>query len=261
MRERLHKYLARCGIASRRAAEKMITQGRVEVNGKVVTTLGTTIEPGTDMVTVDGRPVKAEERRIYLMLNKPAGFVTTARDDRGRPTVLELVKHVPARVFPVGRLDLDTEGLLLLTNDGDLAYRLTHPKFQVEKTYQALVKGEPDRDDLDKLRRGVMLDGRLTAPARVRVTGHQKGQTWLEITIHEGRNRQVRRMLEQVGHPVVYLRRVRMAGLALGNLPLGQARYLTAAEVRKLYRLVSLSQERDPTNLRRPKRNCDFCQE
>lgn len=240
MRERLQKYLARCGVASRREAEKMITQGRVEVNGKIVTTLGTTVDPATDVVKVDGRIVKEPEKLVYIMLNKPAGFVTTASDDRGRPTVLDLVKHVPARVFPVGRLDMDTEGLLLLTNDGDLAYRLTHPKFEVKKTYHALVEGQPSRQDLDKLRNGVMLNGRLTAPAQVRVIGHQKGCTLLEITIHEGRNRQVRRMLDKVGHPVVHLRRVKMAGLELGNLPLGKARYLTQEEIKELYRAVSL---------------------
>ncbi|HHW06576.1 MAG TPA: rRNA pseudouridine synthase [Clostridia bacterium] len=239
MKERLHKYLARCGIASRREAEKLITEGRVEVNGKTVTTLGTTVDPGTDLVRVDGQIIKAAEKHVYIMLNKPAGFVTTARDDRGRPTVLDLVKHVPARVFPVGRLDMDTEGLLLLTNDGALAYKLTHPRFQVKKTYRALVQGQPGRQDLDKLRRGIMLDGRLTAPAQVRIIGHQKGHTLLELTIHEGRNRQIRRMLDKIGHPVVYLRRIKMAGIELGNLPLGQTRYLTPAEIKQLHKAVS----------------------
>lgn len=241
MRERLHKYLARCGIASRREAEKMISHGRVQVNGKTVTTLGTTVEPHHDIVKVDGKIIKEPEKPVYIMLNKPKGFVTTASDERGRPTVLDLVKNVPVRVFPVGRLDMDTEGLLLLTNDGDLAYKLTHPKFQVKKTYHALVKGRPSRKDLNKLRHGIMLDGRLTAPAKVRVINYQQSNTLVELTIHEGRNRQVRRMLDKIGHPVVHLKRIKFANLELENLGLGKTRYLTKEEIQNLRQTVSIS--------------------
>lgn len=241
MKERLHKYLARCGIASRREAEKMISHGRVQVNGKTVTTLGTTVDPHQDIVKVDGKTIKEPEKPVYIMLNKPKGYVTTASDDRGRPTVLDLVKNVPVRVFPVGRLDMDTEGLLLLTNDGDLAYQLTHPKFEVKKTYHALVKGRPSREALNKLRHGIMLDGKVTAPAKVRVINYHQSDTLLVITIHEGRNRQVRRMLDKIGHPVIHLKRVKFANLALGNLGLGKTRYLTKEEIQKLIQAVPIS--------------------
>lgn len=241
MKERLHKYLARCGIASRREAEKMISCGRVQVNDKTVTVLGTTVDPAHDIVKVDGRIIKEPAKLVYIMLHKPAGFVTTASDERDRPTVIDLVKNVPVRVFPVGRLDMDTEGLLLLTNDGDLAYKLSHPKFEVKKTYHALVKGRPHREALNKLRHGIMLDGRITAPAQVRVIKYQQNNTLLAISIHEGRNRQVRRMLDIIGHPVIHLKRVKFASLELGNLPLGKTRYLTQEEIQKLKQTVFIS--------------------
>lgn len=227
---RLQKYLAEAGVASRRAAEKMIEAGRVAVNGQTVTRLGTKIFPGRDAVTVDGRPVQPSPKKVYLALNKPAGYVSTAADPEGRPTVLDLVP-VKERIYPVGRLDEFSEGLLLLTNDGDLAYRVTHPKHNLEKEYNVVVDGRPSAVSLQRLREGVELDGRLTAPAVVEVVEELAHSTWLRITIHEGRNRQVRRMCEAIGHPVKHLQRIRIGPVRLGTLVLGKYRRLTAAEV------------------------------
>ena len=240
MEERLQKYLARCGVASRRKAEEMIRTGRIKVNGQTVTAMGFTVIPGEDQVEVDGKIVSPPEQPVYLLLNKPTGYVTTARDERGRPTVLELVKNIDVRVYPVGRLDMDTEGLLLLTNDGLLAYKLTHPKHEIEKTYHATVRGIPTRKGLEQLRQGIVLDGRKTAPAKVRILKPGK-ETLVEVVIHEGRNRQVRRMFAEIGHPVVSLRRIKLAFLDLGELKIGAYRHLTAGEVNRLYRIISKS--------------------
>ncbi|NLC76576.1 MAG: rRNA pseudouridine synthase [Clostridia bacterium] len=239
MAERLQKYLARCGLASRRKAENLIQTGRVQVNQKTVTVLGTTVEPGRDEVRVDGKIVVPEDKPVYLLLNKPKGYVTTVKDERGRPTVLELVNNIPERIYPVGRLDLDTEGLLLLTNDGLLAHRLTHPKHEIPKTYHALIQGYPSRATLNRLRQGIILDGKKTAPAQVRVIKNLSLDTLVEVVIHEGRNRQVRRMFAQVGHPVIGLKRVRLAFLTLGKLKVGEYRHLTKKEVERLYNLIS----------------------
>lgn len=233
--ERLQKVLARAGVASRRAAEEMIRQGRVSVNGRVVTEVGTKVRPDLDVVAVDGKPIAGRQHLVYLAMNKPAGYVSTAADTHGRPTVLDLVP-VGARVYPVGRLDLDTEGLLLLTNDGDFAYLVTHPKHALEKEYRALVRGRPGPEALEKLRRGVEIDGRKTAPATVEVVSSLPTATWLRIVLHEGRKRQVRRMCEAVGHPVLTLRRVRIGPIELGSLPPGAVRELTAAEVMSIVR-------------------------
>jgi pseudouridine synthase len=238
--ERLQKYLARAGIASRRHAEELIAAGAVTVNGQVVRELGTRVAPERDEVRVRGKLVRplAEGDQLYILLNKPVDTVTTARDERGRRTVLDLLpeKWRALRVYPVGRLDRDTEGLLLLTNDGDLALRLTHPRYALEKEYHALVAGHPSREALEWLARGVALEGetRLTAPAQVRTLRQAGPDTWLALVIHEGRKRQVRRMLEAVGHPARQLRRVRVGPLTLGELPVGQARRLTDEEVRRL---------------------------
>jgi len=230
---RLQKYLARCGIASRRHAEELIRQGRVKVNGVTVTEMGVTVSPG-DLVEFDGKPVVPEEKPVYILLNKPAGYVTTVSDPQGRKTVMDLLKGVKERVYPVGRLDYDTEGLLILTNDGDFAYKSTHPRHQVNKTYIAEVEGIPSNEALRKLRDGVMLDGRLTSPADVKILKQKKRSAVLKITIHEGRNRQVRRMCEAVGHPVLFLKRISIGGLRLGNLKPGEWRYLTASELKKI---------------------------
>jgi pseudouridine synthase len=283
--ERLQKLLARAGVASRRAAEEMIAAGRVRVNGVVVTEMGTRANPATDKIEVDGRPLKTPPvgnspgQFAYILLNKPAGIITTARDTHDRPTVLDLVygrlpgdsrqkaeaaeskpqspsevstraKQPPARnknpqpsiprVFPVGRLDVDTTGLLLLTNDGDLTFRLTHPRFGIEKEYQALVRGRPSPSAMQSLRKGIEIEGEMTAPAKVDEIRHEEGNTLLRMVIHEGRKRQIRLMCSAVGHPVLTLQRLRFGPLTLGSVELGKWRYLATHEIHALRRAVRL---------------------
>jgi len=230
---RLQKYLAMCSVASRRSAEKMITDGRVSVNGVVVTELGTKITDG-DNVCVDGKKVRGDSKKIYIMLNKPKGYVTTARDDRGRRTVMDLVSDIPQRIYPVGRLDYDTEGLIFMTNDGDLTYSLTHPKYEKNKVYEVLVSGIMLHGAADKLAKGVYIEGKKTYPAEVEVTEHRRNSSVVRISIHEGRNRQIRKMCDAVGHPVLSLKRVAMDGIELGNLPEGRWRHLTSTEIKML---------------------------
>ncbi len=234
---RLQKFLASCGVASRRGAEEFIKQGRVQVNGETVTEMGIQIDENNDLITFDGQAVKPEKKMVYILLNKPVGYVTTVSDDKGRNTVMDLVADIPVRIYPVGRLDYDTEGLLLMTNDGDLTYRVTHPKNQVEKTYVAEVTGNITMNTLLQLRNGVMLDGVKTRPAKVEVIGATQFGTKLEITIHEGKNRQVRRMFESVGCIVKRLKRTKEAGLILGHVPLGHWRRLTESEINMLKKL------------------------
>jgi 23S rRNA pseudouridine2605 synthase len=231
--ERLQKILAQAGLGSRRACEELIAAGRVRVNGEVAT-LGTRADPEHDTIEVDGAIVGVRQGLVHYLLNKPAGVVTTASDPQGRPTVAGLVPEEP-RVYPVGRLDADTEGLLLLTNDGELAHRLTHPSFGVEKEYLAEVEGTPSRGALRRLREGVELEDGPTAPAKASLVGDHT----LRLTIHEGRNRQVRRMCAAVGHPVVRLVRVRIGPLADRRLAPGEWRELTQREVRDLERAVA----------------------
>ena len=228
MSERVHKVLARAGVASRRRCEELIAEGRVAINGNVAA-LGAHVDVERDIVTVDGAFVPLAPDAVYYLLNKPVGHVTTAHDPQGRPTVVELVPAEP-RVVPVGRLDLDTEGLLVLTNDGELTHRLTHPSFGVEKEYLAEVDGTPSRAALRRLREGVELDDGPTAPAKVSLLPPNV----VRLVIHEGRNRQVRRMCAAVGHPVLRLVRVRIGPLAIGTLAPGKWRALDAAEVRAL---------------------------
>ncbi|HIY04648.1 MAG TPA: rRNA pseudouridine synthase [Candidatus Anaerotignum merdipullorum] len=240
MEERLQKYLAEAGIASRRKSEEWIASGRVKVNGVVVTALGTKIDPQKDQVLFDDQPVVISgEKKIYLMLHKPEGYVTTAKEQFGRPAVLDLVRDVKQRIFPVGRLDYDTSGLLLLTNDGELTYRLTHPKYDVDKTYIAKLYGVPDDMDLQKFRRGVMVDGRKTRPAKIRILEIEKDRRFCtaEIILHEGKNRQVRKMCDAIKHPVAQLKRVATGTLTLGDLPKGAYRPLTEKEVQYLKQL------------------------
>jgi 23S rRNA pseudouridine2605 synthase len=223
---RLNAYLARAGIASRRGADELIKAGRVTVNGEPGQ-LNTFVE-SRDRVEVDGEPIERQEL-AYVLLHKPAGVVTTARDPQGRPTVVDLVQH-PARVVPVGRLDADTTGVLLLTNDGPLAHRLAHPRYGVEKVYEAQVEGEPSDETLSELAGGIELEDGRTAPARARRLHRSR----VELVLHEGRTHQVKRMLEAVGHPVVWLRRTRYAGLGVEGLEPGEWRELTPAEVERL---------------------------
>ena len=229
----MQKILARAGLGSRRACEELIVAGRVRVNGEIAT-LGDRADPEADRVEVDGAVVGVRPGLVHYLMNKPAGVVTTAADPQGRPTVVGLVPPEP-RVFPVGRLDVDTEGLLLLTNDGELAHRLTHPSFGVDKEYLTEVEGRPARGALRRLREGVELDDGLTAPAKVSVVG----DGLLRITIHEGRNRQVRRMCDAVGHPVRRLVRVRIGPIADRRLAPGQWRPLAQDEVRALERATA----------------------
>lgn len=238
--ERLQKFLAEAGVASRRRAEELIAQGKVKVNGRVVTEMGLKIDPEKDEVSyLDRKISKKDTKLVYLMLHKPVGYVTTAKEQFGRPAVVDLIKGVNARIFPVGRLDYDTSGLLLLTNDGDLTYKLTHPKHDVEKTYIAKLYGVPDEGALQKFRRGVVIDGRKTKPAKIQILEREKDGRFctVEIVIHEGRNRQVRKMCESIKHPVAQLQRVATGELKLGDLPKGKYRHLTEKEIRYLKRL------------------------
>lgn len=233
---RLQKYLALCGVASRRTAEKLIAEGHVSVDGNPITEMGVQVEIGQD-VRVDGRLVTPEPEKRYIMYHKPAGEVTTASDPEGRATVLDKFRDFPVRLYPVGRLDYDSEGLLLLTNDGDLTERMLHPSQEVEKTYLARVSNELTPAEARRLESGVMVDGRKTARAKVKILGCKNLYTDILVTIHEGRNRQVRKMVEQVGHQVVMLRRIRFGPLKLGELPRGMWRELTAEELRELEKL------------------------
>ena len=229
---RLQKYIAMSGIASRRAAEGMIDEGRVKVNGKKVTEQGTKVETGRDTVTVDNKPVEIKDKKYYIMLNKPAGYVSTTKDQFDRPTVVDIVKEeVGTRIFPVGRLDYETEGLLLMTNDGDFTYKITHPKFQKDKTYIAVINGGIAIPDLNRLRKGVKVEDYTTSPAQVEIMDAAGGKTAIKITIHEGRNRQVRKMFDALGYTVIALKRIKIGELELGNLPVGRWRHLTSHEI------------------------------
>jgi len=234
---RLQKIISAAGIASRRAAEKLIEEGRVQVNGATVTELGTKADPEVDDIRVDERRVKQPQRHRYFLLNKPRGYVTTRSDPEHRPTVLDLLKGVREYVYPVGRLDFDSEGLLILTNDGDLAATLTHPKHEVERVYEAQVLGVPDAHDIDRLSRGIVIEGRRTAPAQIELLRERRTEgdtSVLRVTIHEGRTRQVRKMADAIGHPVRTLKRVRIGPVADKSLRVGTYRELTPEEVRKL---------------------------
>lgn len=232
---RLHHYLARAGVASRRGAEDLIAAGEVRVNGAVVTRLGTQVASG-DRVEFRGRAVAPLEQFTSLVLHKPGGVVTTMRDPQGRRTVAELIERsgIGSRLVPVGRLDFDTSGVLLLTDDGDLAYALTHPRFGVAKTYRASVRGRIGAEEMRRLSEGVSIEGERTAPARVRVVAARKDRSTVDITLHEGRNRQVRRMFESVGHPIAALVRTHFGPVALGTLALGRTRAPTEREAREL---------------------------
>jgi 23S rRNA pseudouridine2605 synthase len=235
--ERLQKILSQAGVASRRASEQLMLEGRVAVNGVTVRELGSKADPAHDDIRVDGRRIKVVQQHRYILLNKPRGYVTTRSDPQRRPTVIDLLHGVREYVYPVGRLDFDSEGLLLLTNDGDLAARLTHPRHGVARVYEARVLGIPDAHDIDRLARGVTIDGRPTGPAQVALRpGGRRGddRATLIITIREGRNRQVRKMCDAIGHPVTHLKRVAIGPIRDAKLQVGRWRDLTAAEVTKL---------------------------
>ncbi len=237
---RLQKALAAAGIASRRKAIEIIEAGKVEVNGRIVIEKGFGVDPAKDKITVAGSPIHAE-KYIYILLNKPKNCISAVSDQKLRKTVIDVVGEIDKRVYPVGRLDKNTTGLLLLTNDGELAYRLTHPKFGVEKTYEAIVKGAVEQNAIDKLRCGLFVDGAKTSPAKVELIFKDKEKSKVKIRIHEGRKHQVRLMLLTVGHPVKDLKRVNFGNLNLGTLKLGKRRLLTVSEIEGLKKLVGLA--------------------
>jgi len=240
MKIRLNRYLALAGIASRREADKMIAAGRVSVNGKIVDGMGFKIDEEKDKVAVDGKKVERPKSNAYLMLNKPPGYLVTASDPFQRPTIMDLLPSGKERIFPVGRLDFDSEGLVLLTNDGDLAYRLMHPSFRVIKEYRIRVKPKPDSTTLAALEKGVYLEGKKTAPAKFRILSTTGKGTYLMAKLHEGRKRELRRMFEYKEFRVLALKRVRLGSLHLGPLKKGMWRYLTQDEISRLKKKVGL---------------------
>ena len=233
---RLEKFLSESGIASRRDAKKYISAGRVSVNGEKVLIPGTHIDPQKAEITFDGKLIRGKPRQIYLMLNKPAGYVTTVRDERGRPTVMALVRDIPERIYPVGRLDLDTEGLLLMTNDGEFTHRILHPSHEIQKTYIAWVDGQPNQREIQRLREGIEIEEGVITSAKINQIGKKERQTQFRVVIHEGRKRQIRRMFYAVGHEVIHLKRVGIGSVSLGRLSIGKYRLLTMAEIASLER-------------------------
>lgn len=231
---RLNKYIASCGVASRRGADKLIADGKVTVNGARVTTMGPDIDESSDIVCVDGARISLKDDDVYIMLNKPAGYLCSCSDDRGRKTVLDLIEGVDERIFPVGRLDIDTEGLLILTSDGDFAYRCTHPKHEIGKKYLVVAEGPLDANALKLLRGGVAIDGRKTSPADIELLEQKDGSAKLHVTIHEGRNRQIKKMFEAVHCAVAYLERVSIGNLNLEELQKGAWRHLSEDDFKRL---------------------------
>ena len=239
---RLNKYMASCGVASRRACDEIILEGRVRVNAVVVKKLGAQVDENNDIVAVDGKAIRIKGPFKYFMLNKPKGYITTVSDPQGRKTVMELLPEMEARLFPIGRLDYNTSGLLLFSNDGDLAQKLTHPSFEFGKTYIAVVEGDVNEPELEKLRKGIDIGGFVTSNAQASVLKKFDGQSEVKLTIHEGKNRQIRRMCAAVSLRVARLKRVQEGGVALGTLPLGAWRYLTEQELA----LLSEEEKKDP---------------
>ncbi len=234
MLERLQKVMSEFGVASRRKCEEIIAEGRVKVNGTIVIEQGFKVDKDKDTIEVDGKAIKSPDALLYILLNKPTGYITSVKDQFGRPTVLDLLKGISTRVFPIGRLDYDTEGLLILTNDGDLTYRITHPKHNIDKTYRALVRGKVDSGDIDTFGRGMQIEDYVTSPALLKVNGEVKGNSIVEITIHEGKNRQVRKMCSAIGHEVIKLTRIKIGNISLQGLQTGHWRFLDEEEVNYL---------------------------
>ena len=232
---RLQKYIAKSGVASRRKAEELILEGKIQVNGKTITELGIKVNPEKDIVTYNGKKLKTEEEFVYILLNKPIGYVTTVKDQFGRDSVLDLVK-IKEHLVPVGRLDMYTSGALILTNDGDFVYKVTHPKREIEKTYTVTIKGIVKNEEVEMLRKGVKIEDYTTKPAKVKIlkTDEEKNISRLEITIHEGKNRQVRKMCETIGHKVLALHRSKIAGIGVKDIPLGKWRFMKEKEIRKI---------------------------
>lgn len=240
---RLSKYLSACGVASRRKADELIQHGKVRVNSKTVTAMGFRVDPEEDKVTFEGKPVMPPKKIRTFMLNKPAGVMTTVSDPHAEETVMQFVDHYEERLFPVGRLDRDSEGLLLFTNDGELAHRLTHPRFHLDKEYEVVVEGGPDRDDIDRLRQGVEIDGHKTSRASIQFVEAANGRRIYRMVIHEGRKRQIRRMFEEVGAKVVALRRIRVGPVKMGHLAVGSLREIKGEELKALREAVGLTEK------------------
>jgi 23S rRNA pseudouridine2605 synthase len=240
MEERIQKILARCGVASRRNAEELIVQGRVTVNGKTAS-LGMKADSDKDHIKVNGKLIKKHESTVLIMFNKPHKCITSMHDPQGRPTVKDFLKGVKTRVYPVGRLDYDAEGLVLLTNTGEFANAIMHPKKKIPKTYCVKIKGVLEEKQIQKLERGIKLEDGITAPAKIKKLRKEKVNSWVDITIHEGRKHQVKRMFEKVGHPVLKLKRTKIDGLSIGSLPVGRYRYLIPEEIKRLKAAVSAS--------------------
>lgn len=234
MEVRLQKLMAESGVASRRKCEEMIYSGKVKVNGRLVTEPGCKVDKDKDVIEVDGNIMKSFDEKLYILLNKPEGYITSVRDQFGRPTVLDLLNGINTRVFPIGRLDYDTEGLLILTNDGELTYRITHPKYNIDKTYRALVRGKVSKEDIKTFESGIAIADYITAPAKMEIIRYAKGNSAVDITIHEGRNRQIRKMCSAIGHEVIRLKRIKIGEIKLGKLKTGEWRYLSDLEVRYL---------------------------
>lgn len=236
---RINKYIALCGVASRRKAEELILAGRVTVNDEVMTELSYKVDEENDIVKVDDKLIKEENKLVYILLNKPEGYITTVKDQFDRPSVLDLVSDIKERVYPIGRLDYETSGLLLLTNDGDLTYKLTHPKHEVDKTYVARVKGKLTKEEIERFKTGLEIEDYTTAPAKLKVIKYdeQRDSSLLEIKIHEGKNRQVRKMCKAINHPVLRLRRSAMGKIKIGDCEIGKYRYLTEDEIKYLKNL------------------------
>lgn len=233
---RLQKFLATCGVASRRKSEELIKSGIIKVNGTIITQMGYKVDPEKDKITIRNKEVKIQKKNIYVLLNKPIGYITTMSDELGRKKVIDLIE-LPDRLFPVGRLDFNTSGLLILTNDGDLTFKLTHPKFEVEKTYVAKVKGKLTHEEIKKFQNGLLIEKYITLPAKLKIIKENFDNSVIEIKIREGKNRQVRKMCEAIGHPIIELKRVAIGNITLKDLPNGKYRYLSNKEVRYLKRL------------------------
>lgn len=240
MKVRINKFMARSGETSRRGADKLIAQGRVTVNGQIVQELGLKIDDMGDKVEIDGKIIQPYKKPDYILLNKPLGYLVTRKDPYSRETVMKLLPADKSYLFPVGRLDFDSEGLLLLTNDGELAHRLMHPSFKVKKEYLVRVKDRPDAAEIKKLERGVYLDNKKTAPSKIKLLRENQKTTIFSIEIHEGRKREIRRMFKTVGHPVLLLKRIKFAGLTIGKLKSGRWRHLAPPEIDRLKKLVGL---------------------
>lgn len=232
---RLQKYISGCGFTSRRKAEALILEKRVKVNGEVIIKLGTTINPDYDIITIDNKRILNESEKKYILINKPTGYITSLKDQFNRPTVIDLIKeNVKERVYPIGRLDYDTSGLLLLTNDGELTYKITHPKHEINKTYIARIKGIPDSISLNSFKKGLKIEKYITSPAKIKILKKDNDNCIVEITIREGKNRQVRKMCKSIGHPVISLKRIAIGSLKINELKVGKWRNLTKDEIQYL---------------------------